>query len=469
MEMRITRRSIIFVMDGVRADDILNSLSAHVAVLDAAGAVISVNESWLRYSRDNGGAASGFVGANYLAVCERAASSGDAVAAAALKGIRAVMAGERSSFRLEYPCVSSKGTRWFGLGVTRLSRDTAASVVISHEDITEQKNLEYALRDTQDTLRHILELLPVGVWILDKEGRITHGNPAGRRIWAGARYVGPEEFGEYRGWWMDSGKAIAPEEWAAVRAIRKGETSIDEEVRIQCFDGSTKIILNSAIPLHDAERRVTGAIIVNQDITARKQQELELLRIRETLESANRELQASLNREQVRARTDELTGLHNRRYFLELAERECSVATRHERPLSVVMIDIDHFKQINDTFGHQAGDEVLARVATTVAAQRRTGDIVARYGGEEFMLLLPETTAENALLVAEHLRSAVAADGLDTPAGRAKFTISAGVAALDANTQTLEQLIRQADQALYAAKAQGRNRAVLQANVQQVA
>jgi diguanylate cyclase (GGDEF)-like protein len=304
---------------------------------------------------------------------------------------------------------------------------------------------------------------------MDKEGRITHGNPAGRRIWAGARYVGPEEFGEYRGWWMDSGKAIAPDEWAAARAISKGETSIDEEIRIQCFDGSTKIILNSAIPLHDLAGQISGAIIVNQDITARKEQELELLRVRETLEKANRELRDSLDREQLRARTDELTGLHNRRYFFELAERECSVARRHGRPLSVVMIDIDHFKQINDTFGHQAGDEVLTRVAQIVAAPRRTGDIVARYGGEEFMLMLPETTAESALGVAEHVRLTVAADGVDTPAGLAKFTISAGVAALDADTQTLEQLIRQADLALYAAKAQGRNRSVLQTSVQRVA
>ena len=456
-------------MNPVLADDILDSLNAHVAVLNAEGVVVAVNESWRHYARDNGGAASGFVGANYLAVCERAARSGDAAAAAAARGIRAVMTGEQPSFRLEYPCRSPQIMRWFLLGVTRLSRDSAASVVISHEDITEQKNLEQQLRDTEETLRHILELLPVGVWVMDKEGHITHGNPAGRRIWAGARYVGPEDFAEYHGWWMDTGKPIAPDEWAAARAIRKGETSIDEEIRIQCFDGSMKVILNSAIPLHDPERKINGAIIVNQDITARKQQELELIRVRETLEMANHELQAALDREQLRARTDELTGLYNRRHFFELAERECSVASRHGRPLSVVMIDIDHFKQINDTFGHQAGDTVLARVANTVGAHRRSGDIVARYGGEEFVLLLPETTAQNALVVAEQLRIAVAADGLDTPSGQAKFTISAGVAALDADTQTLAQLIRRADQALYAAKAQGRNRSILQASVQQVA
>jgi diguanylate cyclase (GGDEF)-like protein len=457
-------------MNAALADDILNSLSAHIAVLNDAGEIVAVNDAWLRYARDNGGAAAtGFVGTNYLAVCERAARSGEATAAAAIQGIRRVMTGEQPSFTLEYPCRGNQVTRWFLLGVTRLSREASASVVISHQDITEQKHLEHALRETQETLRHILELLPVGVWIMDKEGRITHGNPAGRRIWGGARYVGPGEFGEYRGWWMSTGKPIAPEEWAAARAIRTGETSIDEEIRIQCFDGSEKIILNSALPLHDLEHRISGAIIVNQDITARKREELELHRVRETLELANQELHASLAREQLRARTDELTGLHNRRYFFELAEREYAVARRHGRPLSVIMVDIDHFKRINDTFGHQAGDEVLAHVAQIAAAHRRTGDIVARYGGEEFVLLLPETTAENALQVAEQLCDAVAAGGLDTGGGRATFTISGGVAGLGADSQSLEELIRQADRALYVAKAQGRNRVVLESSVQQVA
>jgi diguanylate cyclase (GGDEF)-like protein len=191
--------------------------------------------------------------------------------------------------------------------------------------------------------------------------------------------------------------------------------------------------------------------------------------VRETLEAANRELRASLAREQLRARTDDLTGLHNRRYFFELAEREFSLARRHGRALSLIMIDIDHFKRINDTFGHQSGDAVLAHVAQIAAAHRRTGDIVARYGGEEFVLLLPETTAEHALVVAEQLCRAVGAADLDTPGGRATLTISGGVAGLGADTQSLEELIRQADRAMYAAKAQGRNRVMRESTVQQVA
>jgi hypothetical protein len=138
-----------------------------------------------------------------------------------------------------------------------------------------------------DLLSLVLETLPVGVWIMDPTGRITHGNPAGRRIWAGARYVGPEQFGEYKGWWADTGTRIAPEEWAAARAIQKGETSIDEVVDIECFDGTRKTILNSALPLRSADGTIVGAIVINQDMSDRRRTELErdrlLARLREAL------------------------------------------------------------------------------------------------------------------------------------------------------------------------------------------
>jgi PAS domain-containing protein len=90
-----------------------------------------------------------------------------------------------------------------------------------------------------DLLPQVLEVLPIGVWIMDRTGSITHGNPAGQRIWGGARYVGPANFGEYKGWWADTGRRIAADEWAAARAITKGETSLDEVIDIECFDDET--------------------------------------------------------------------------------------------------------------------------------------------------------------------------------------------------------------------------------------
>ena len=137
--------------------------------------------------------------------------------------------------------------------------------------ITERKRSE-------SLLSKVLENLPVGVWISDQNGKIVHGNPASLQIWAGARYVNLEQYGEYKGWWLESGKRIEPGEWAAARAIRRGETSLNEEIEIECFDGTHKIILNSAIPILDDQKSTQGAIIVNQNITERKRAE-EALRL----------------------------------------------------------------------------------------------------------------------------------------------------------------------------------------------
>jgi hypothetical protein len=141
-----------------------------------------------------------------------------------------------------------------------------------------------------DVLSLVLEALPVGVWIMDQTGRITYGNPAARQIWAGGRYVGPEQFGEYRGWWAGSNTPIAPDEWAAARAIQKGQTSVDEVVDIECFDGTRKTILNSALPLRASDGSISGAIIINQDISERRRIEVDRDRLIRQLQTAMAEV-----------------------------------------------------------------------------------------------------------------------------------------------------------------------------------
>ncbi len=151
-----------------------------------------------------------------------------------------------------------------------------AGVFAAARDITERKQAEEALKERDALLRAIFETLPLGLWIADKEGRIIDGNQAGQHIWAGARYVGIDEFHEYKGWWLDTGKLIEPEDWAVARAVRKGETSINEEIEIECFDGSHKMILNSAVPIRNERQEILGAFIVNEDITDRKRAEKNL-------------------------------------------------------------------------------------------------------------------------------------------------------------------------------------------------
>lgn len=150
--------------------------------------------------------------------------------------------------------------------------------------IEERDRAEYALRASESLLRKMLDTLPVGVWITDKNGMVIHGNPASQEIWAGARYVGIEQYKEYKGWWADTGARIESEQWAAARAITRGEVSIDEEVEIESFDGKRKFILNSAVPILDECQAIQGAIVVNQDITQRRQAQKDLIHTNELLE-----------------------------------------------------------------------------------------------------------------------------------------------------------------------------------------
>ncbi len=160
--------------------------------------------------------------------------------------------------------------------------------------------------------------------------------------------------------------------------------------------------------------------------------------------------------------TDELTGLNNRRYLNQRLEREVIRAKRYKRPLSVIMIDIDHFKQYNDINGHPLGDEVLKKVAALLEHSIRKADILARYGGEEFVLLLPEINKHGAFKVAEKLRLAIASHSFpgEDRLPHGKVTISLGLSTLLEDTYNAGELIEFADKALYQAKKMGRNRAI---------
>ena len=158
--------------------------------------------------------------------------------------------------------------------------------------------------------------------------------------------------------------------------------------------------------------------------------------------------------------TDDLTGLYNRRYFIELAQSEFDRARRYKRHLSIMIFDIDHFKNVNDTYGHPVGDQVLRALATLCKKRWRDADPIARYGGEEFIALVVEADAKTSRAVADRLRRAVEKMRIPNPAGDVKITVSVGISELDENTPTLETLIARADQAMYVAKHKGRNRVV---------
>jgi len=169
-------------------------------------------------------------------------------------------------------------------------------------------------------------------------------------------------------------------------------------------------------------------------------------------------LKKALKDVQRLAITDSLTGLYNQRHFSTVAEEELRRACRYGRPLSAIMLDIDRFKRVNDTYGHTVGDHLLQEVAQSFRQELRGVDVVGRYGGDEFVILLPENDLAAARQVAERLRKSIAHRKLNTAKGPATVTANLGVATVDCDKTTLEQLLSRADQALYAAKRRGRNR-----------
>jgi len=178
-------------------------------------------------------------------------------------------------------------------------------------------------------------------------------------------------------------------------------------------------------------------LVVVRDITERKRMEAELRRL---------------------AATDDLTGLCNRRKFLELGEREVGRAARYDSPLSFILFDLDHFKRINDTYGHLAGDQVLQAVAAECQDQVRESDVLARLGGEEFGVLAVETSLAQAIAVAERLRNGIRGLVVSTQSADIPIASSFGVAQLRDAEEDIEILIGRADAALYRAKENGRDR-----------
>jgi len=167
-----------------------------------------------------------------------------------------------------------------------------------------------------------------------------------------------------------------------------------------------------------------------------------------------------LNRVRLLAETDELTGVLNMRGFAIAASRLVGQALRYQRPATVLMIDSDNLKAVNDAHGHEAGNRLLRQLATVIQAELRTTDVLARYGGDEFVVLLPETSAEGAALVAERIREGMAAMPLLVDSHTIACTVSIGAAALPDDGLSLDAIVARADRAMYQAKSTGRNRVV---------
>ena len=235
------------------------------------------------------------------------------------------------------------------------------------------------------------------------------------------------------------------------------------------FQGEERLFETLLVPVTNAQGEVTHICGTARDLTAflvaqrsleelNHQLELRVAERTEALNRANSELRETNQVLEKLAASDSLTELANRRSFIEQADAEVRRAQRYGHPLALQMLDIDHFKSINDHFGHAAGDEVLRRLADVLRANLRHNDLAARIGGEEFVILLPETQLEDAAQHAERLRMAIAELRIPFEQSTLNITVSIGVAALDHGELSPEPMLMRADSGLYRAKQDGRNR-----------
>lgn len=295
-----------------------------------------------------------------------------------------------------------------------------------------------AISSEHSTLKTILDSIDALVYVADMETHdLLYMNNYGRQKWGDFKgrkcyevvqrgQSGPCTFCPNHRLINERGEAVGPFVWE-IENSKTGRW-------YQCRD--------QAIPWTDG-RLVRMEIAT--DITDRKRMEEELKLAKRTAE--------------MLAHTDELTGLHNRRAFFALGGKAISHAKRTGETVSLVMFDIDRFKQINDLHGHQTGDQVLAVIAATIHPQVRNADIVARIGGEEFAILMLDTGRQQAQHLAERLRVAISDQKIASPDGRElQCTASFGIASTENCTYSLEKLLSQADRAMYLAKSQGRNR-----------
>lgn len=300
-------------------------------------------------------------------------------------------------------------------------------------DVSRQVAAERRARQTESWLAGIYTSVnDFAFFTLDAEGRIESWNPSVRRL---TGFVESNVVGHTLSCFYARDE-IALHRSPEHIALTRDEGWHVEELWCETVTGRRYWGQVLIAVLREDEDKVTGYSVVLRDVTERKITSDNLARM---------------------LTTDHLTGVSSRAHFFEIAESEVVRAERHGRALSVVMLDADYFKRINDTAGHQAGDEVLKRIAGEAKKVLRTSDTVARLGGEEFILMLPSTTAREAIMVADRLRVAVERARIDTAVGQLKATVSLGVASLSQANPTLQSLLAAADRALYDAKRAGRN------------
>ncbi len=326
------------------------------------------------------------------------------------------------------------------------------SIVAITRNVTEQKRAEQGLHESDERFRTLIEHSADALSLIDAHGAVVYESPSARKL---TGYYPEERMGR-------SGlELIYPDDLPFVKntlAEVIASKGITKEVQFRSVRKDGTVWWTEATAVNLLHLPNVQAVVINyRDITHRKKAE-------QALKTANRQLNARLAQiEQLQselreqALRDPLTRLFNRRYLSETMERELKLAKREKKPVSVIVMDIDRFKKINDKHGHCVGDKFLTEISKLLQSHARGSDIICRYGGEEFLIVMPGANARAARKRAEQLRAQCEAMRISHNGKDLKVTLSFGVAAYPAHGTEGEEIVIKADKALYRSKRSGRN------------
>ncbi len=318
-----------------------------------------------------------------------------------------------------------------------LSTEVFSAIAAQVSQAIERKHAEQKLINKEMLLRTIVGTIPDLVWLKDSNGRYLFCNEVFERLYGAkeAEIIGKTDY-----------DFVSPELADLFcsydrKVMLTGQQSVNEEFVTFAADQQEAFLETKKTPLRDAQGNLIGILGIARDI------------------SEHKKMQEKLQRQAI---TDELTGIYNRRHFMYRAEEEVQRMRRYGGAGSLLMLDLDSFKRVNDVFGHPVGDTVLQSVTEICQQMLRCNDVFGRIGGEEFAILLMETDVEQAKLVAERVRKSIEEAVFFAKADQAiTLSVSIGVTQYNSPDDTLLQLLSRADNALYAAKNGGRNRVVV--------
>jgi len=446
---------------------ILDSMPSQIAVVDRDGVIVDVNLAWREFSLENSlqagqPAPHTDVGTNYLNICSASGVEDSHEPSQASEGVRAVIDGRLKTFSLEYPCHSPLEQRWFRMTVTPFMAQKNGAVV-AHHNITESKLASEQLRRTEALFRESIDTLNASFVIYDPHDRLVLCNRIFRNFQPKMRWGSQVEndsdgsdllgrtFEEILRMRLAHGQYPVPagqeEQWIAERLLERQQGM---QLVVREFGKGQWVKITD-------QRTPSGYLVgLRVDVTELHQAKQAAETARQQLEEKHRELERI-------ARYDSLTKLPNRALLGERLEQALHQTLRRGQHLAVVFIDLDGFKAVNDTHGHEAGDHLLITLAERMKGALRDGDILARLGGDEFVAVLLDLADVDAS--APMLNRLLDAAARPFQYGQARLQVSASLGVTfyphaQGQEQELEpdQLLRQADQAMYQAKQSGKNR-----------